>query len=1064
MAMSSDAVYNTSRGSVRPWKQTVLGLGIGTLIGSNLILRILNRLGYTLCYDEVKALETEFAFATEESGQVAPDGIQLVPDLATGLAWDNYDVNMDTLDGKDTLHATVGICYQNKTYTTSLQQFDTRRGRNRRQFEGRACEIAPMHRQLNKAKFEFPPPDDRQDSAVTQRMLDFYWLLMSREMPQPLFAGFFSQFVHDSLPVQRITYMDPIPQSPTRNDVVRETMKRSLQVAYETNQEYTVVTYDLAVALKAYLIQSIEAPLFDRLLIMLGNFHLELAFYGAIGTYVNDSGAEYLLTECEVLAEGSLNGFIKGKHYKRCSRIHQILAVVMERKLYESFLTTVSEEVKDDVSSLLRELIPEAATEESLRSSAKLTEHLELYEKFFSKAMEGGMGPTAQYWCCYIHLINRVHRDLMRAVRTNDIENYLKILPFVIDVFFALNRPNYARWGVLFLEQLKTADPSIRSVLEKGAFSIRRTSQPFSRTAIDLTLEQTVNRDAASAMKGIVGFHNSPNAIRRWCITSTQRGMSVTELRRMTGLLPEEQTRSQVQASRIKKDNRYIQDLLKAVTESCDPFSEPAITSSCLLNIATGKAATSTTKDYLTEAIKIGRELQLKFREECAKDSSRLLKPIKRRKVNNFANESPKPKSAGATSNRVVASQRDIFIRMLVLVSQTTNFDLKHVCSFPITDVPLSISHPDGSRQGTNKSLLLKKLETMQDGLESLPHIDVCLIDGGLLIHEYLAGLGNIPSYGNVARGLLSHVCKDFWKADETHILFDRYLPNSLKESERKLRGAENHPFVIAGSEQRPKQRCKTLLQNGMFKEELAKFLIIEWQKDHYGAIVGRRTIVLSHGGNCIRLKNHQPENKISVDRPEVLQGDHEEADTLIGFHASHTNGTLLIRASDTDVLIIILGMLGRNKRDGIPMKTIIMDCCSGNQRRYLNVTAIAATLEEKQAGLAAALPGLHAFTGCDFTASFFRKGKVKPFEVLEKDNSGEFIQFFQSLTKREEPDNKIAESYVCSLYGMAALSDVDEARYQKVIRMTGKISKVIFEHYLLNELKLADTNTSNAI
>ena len=38
MAMSSDAAYNVSRGAVRPWKQTVLGLGIGTLTGSKLIL------------------------------------------------------------------------------------------------------------------------------------------------------------------------------------------------------------------------------------------------------------------------------------------------------------------------------------------------------------------------------------------------------------------------------------------------------------------------------------------------------------------------------------------------------------------------------------------------------------------------------------------------------------------------------------------------------------------------------------------------------------------------------------------------------------------------------------------------------------------------------------------------------------------------------------------------------------------------------------------------------------------------------------------------------------------
>ena len=112
------------------------------------------------------------------------------------------------------------------------------------------------------------------------------------------------------------------------------------------------------------------------------------------------------------------------------------------------------------------------------------------------------------------------------------------------------------------------------------------------------------------------------------------------------------------------------------------------------------------------------------------------------------------------------------------------------------------------------------------------------------------------------------------------------------------------------------------------------------------------------------------------------------------------------------------------------------MDCCSGNPRRYLNVTDIAATLEAKQAGLAAALHGLHAFTGCDFTGSFYRKGKVKPLEVLEKDNSEDFIRFFQSLTKREEPDQKIAESYVCSLHSMV-LENVDEARHQKVIQMT---------------------------
>ena len=81
-------------------------------------------------------------------------------------------------------------------------------------------------------------------------------------------------------------------------------MIRTMNVANETGQEYAVVTYDLQVALEAYSIQAIETPLFDKLLVMLGHFHIELAFYGAVGTFINESGIEFILSEADILAEG----------------------------------------------------------------------------------------------------------------------------------------------------------------------------------------------------------------------------------------------------------------------------------------------------------------------------------------------------------------------------------------------------------------------------------------------------------------------------------------------------------------------------------------------------------------------------------------------------------------------------------------------------------------------------------------------------------------------------------------------------------------------------------------
>lgn len=95
-------------------------------------------------------------------------------------------------------------------------------------------------------------------------------------------------------------------------------------------------------------------------------------------------------------------------------------------------------------------------------------------------------------------------------------------------------------------------------------------------------------------------------------------------------------------------------------------------------------------------------------------------------------------------------------------------------------------------------------------------------------------------------------------------------------------------------------------------------------------------------------------------------------------------------------------------------------------------------------------MPGLHAFTGCDFTASFYRKGKVKAFKILEYNTKGTFIKFFRNLATREEP-YQTAAGFLCSLYGMTGMTDVNETRHAKLCQMTGKMDKVIKGIFLGN-------------
>ena len=202
-------------------------------------------------------------------------------------------------------------------------------------------------------------------------------------------------------------------------------MIRTMNVTVETQQEYGIATFDLAVAIKAYCIQALESPRFDRLLILLGHFHIELALFGAIGTYINESGAEYLLTEAGVLAEGSLMGFIRGKFYNRCTRVHEILAVVMERKLYAQFVHTVGNDEIDAIREILNDAPSNHEDLENYLASPVFEGYVRKYESYFNGVLNGSAGPTAEFWAKYVYMVNRIWRYLQFCVRTNDVDGYI---------------------------------------------------------------------------------------------------------------------------------------------------------------------------------------------------------------------------------------------------------------------------------------------------------------------------------------------------------------------------------------------------------------------------------------------------------------------------------------------------------------------------------------------------------------------------------------------------------------------------------------------------------------
>ena len=64
---------------------------------------------------------------------------------------------------------------------------------------------------------------------------------------------------------------------------MKETLKRSQGVAKKVGDKYTIVTYDLAVAIIARQIQIQNSPKFDDCFIQFGQFHTILSLFSSIG-------------------------------------------------------------------------------------------------------------------------------------------------------------------------------------------------------------------------------------------------------------------------------------------------------------------------------------------------------------------------------------------------------------------------------------------------------------------------------------------------------------------------------------------------------------------------------------------------------------------------------------------------------------------------------------------------------------------------------------------------------------------------------------------------------------
>ena len=154
------------------------------------------------------------------------------------------------------------------------------------------------------------------------------------------------------------------------------------------------------------------------------------------------------------------------------------------------------------------------------------------------------------------------------------------------------------------------------------------------------------------------------------------------------------------------------------------------------------------------------------------------------------------------------------------------------VLAYPLTPVPLTLAHIDGTKITTDKSKLFGKLEKRITPAAP-ENVDVCIVDGMFLIQS----LANLPqTFGGIANVILSCLVKLGSRVD---FVCDTYKHPSIKDIEREDRGSVSGEIKVSGQEQRRPKEFSVALKSESFKTSLLRFLAEEWSKNEYAAMLG---------------------------------------------------------------------------------------------------------------------------------------------------------------------------------------------------------------------------------
>jgi hypothetical protein len=548
-------------------------------------------------------------------------------------------------------------------------------------------------------------------------------------------------------------------------NTVYEILCKANAIKDNLNLHSIIVVLDQAIYSKAVEITWKHQETFQNIVLRMGTFHTIGVLLAVIGLRFGCAGLRDIIIESNVMAEGSAEKVLNGKHYNRGVRFHKLMYEACFRLIWESFvrwlenlgendnmdtvtqalLVTGTLNIQDDVDEI---------TFQAVLNDPRVRQSYSLFQTFCD-ILRSRNGTLSQFWMSYIDLVSLL-LNLIRASREACWNLHLSSVREMIPWCFAYNRSNYSRylpWYYHEMVRLPQNHPEIYAYLENGGFSCQiGPVNTYGRIPMDQTIEETINKDTQT-VGGTKGFSTRKNAVSKYYITADDRANYVRKLRAMIDTRNQEFWHPDLTKPRILTDERDVKLLYSMMAETWkNPFE---LAGEELCSISTGSVPSPIAIHDMCNAKAKGEEAYQEFENERLSEdrTKNFFDPIPKMKLKTFENKTVKSKTS--TEKEVELKADKNLFSLMTIVAQTRQLDMKKVFCHPLGPVPWALSTSSGSMRKTSKAVLSQALEKLSAPVEALPDDTVTVIDAMSIVQKIK---GNHKTFGEVSMAIYRKV------------------------------------------------------------------------------------------------------------------------------------------------------------------------------------------------------------------------------------------------------------------------------------------------------------------